>query len=294
MKNLINYLYGIYINKITSYNSSYIICDDKNIIYLFSKLDNVNNINLIKNILIKSNPSLKYYHFKFNIYNDVCSYIDGSYYTLVVLDNDYNMDVDFIDMISFYDMTRLYNYKPISWEILWESKIDYFLSQDNINEIKDKKIAVNFWYYIGIAENALLYLKRVNLHFKPTPNDVLCFSHRRILVPCKKIDFYNPNEFIVDYKVRDVAEYIKSLFYSNKDYFSELEYFLKTNSVSVYSASILYARIVYPSIFFDYYESREEIFSSSLLSNFEEYEKFLKKTYELINSYVSIDKISWL
>ena len=296
MKNLLNYLYSINIDKVKEFNNGYIIKDLNNNLYLLNNVDNKSNINSVINILIGNRLKVKHYLYRFNIYNQVLTYVDGKYYTLVKLDSDYNEEIDFVDMLAFYNSVNINNLKInyVLWEEKWENKINYFLNQDLNNQVKDKKIIIYFWYYIGVAENSLLYLKNINNNFKTGGHNGFCFTHRRISFPCKKIDFYNPNDFYIDIKERDIAEYIKSLFYNNEDYLTELDYYFKTNILSNYDASMLYARIVYPSVFFDYYESRDESFNYPLLFDTDKFEIFIKKTYELINSYVQINKIDWL
>ena len=296
MKNLLNYLYSINIDKVKEFNTGYIIKDLNNNLYLLNNVDNKSNINSVINILIGNRLKVKHYLYRFNIYNQVLTYVDGKYYTLVKLDSDYNEEIDFVDMLTFYNSVNINNLKInyVLWEEKWENKINYFLNQDLNNQVKDKKIIIYFWYYIGVAENSLLYLKNINNNFKTGGHNGFCFTHRRISFPCKKIDFYNPNDFYIDIKERDIAEYIKSLFYNNEDYLTELDYYFKTNILSNYDASMLYARIVYPSVFFDYYESRDESFNYPLLFDPDKFEIFIKKTYELINSYVQINKIDWL
>ena len=45
---------------------------------------------------------------------------------------------------------------------------------------------------------------------KHVPKSFLC--HKRMYYPNNTINYFDPTNFIVDYKSRDVAEYIKSCF----------------------------------------------------------------------------------
>ena len=44
-------------------------------------------------------------------------------------------------------------------------------------------------------------------------NEKVVLSHRRINYPCMEYEFYNPLEYIFDIQVRDISEYLKSMFF---------------------------------------------------------------------------------
>lgn len=298
MKNLINYLYKIEITDIIKEDNYYLIKEMGNT-YLFSEINNMGNFMYIYNICNILNQSMFFsYKVKTNIYNDFITEIEGKKYYLLYLNNDYKCEVDFLDMLNFYDKSSNFlknNFKyQLNWDVLWESKIDYLTKHIENNKISNKRLLILLYYYLGVSENALLYIKEIKSNYTFSINDKVSFTHRRVVLPCKKIFFYNPQNFIIDLEVRDIAEYIKSLYYNDLDYLNDLEYYLKVSNLTKYSASLLYVRIVYPSLFFDYYESKSDIFYFEKFYNIGEYESFIKKTYELINSYVNIEKISWL
>ncbi len=66
-------------------------------------------------------------------------------------------------------------------------------------------------YYIGLTENAISYLKYSNLK-----NNHIGIQHIRVKYNDNLTNFYNPINLIIDYKVRDIAEYFKSLFFDSK------------------------------------------------------------------------------
>ncbi|MBO4600759.1 MAG: hypothetical protein J5634_00820 [Bacilli bacterium] len=298
MENVINYLYSLDIENIYKNNNSYII-KSKNSYYCLNKIDFIND--KMKNFINQIN-SVNYnnsfcYKFQKNIYNEYISRIEDDSYILLNIDQNYNKEIDFFDMLDFYNKSKmLINNQSfnINWDILWENKIDYLLNHLEHSKIYNKKIIPYFYYYIGLSENALLYIKKLKTNILIDKKLNPCFVHRRIDEKNFKISFLNPLNFLIDIKERDVASYIKTLFYKNDDYLNDLDYYLKTNNLSAYEASLLYARIVYPSHFLDYYENHEQTELNVFSFNPESYENFIKKTYELINSYVSIDKIVWL
>lgn len=293
MTNIINYLYNLNIIEEVNYNNYTIYRTTKSSYYL-EKISDVSSFNKIYGYCEYLN---KFAFFSFNavinIYNSILSKIENDIYVLVNIGNDYEKKVDFIDMIDFYNRS----YKILqnnteyrnNWEYLWENKINYLYNHFKNNEFNNNNISELFFYYLSIAESALLYVKDIKYNLRTNNN--LSISHRRVLSNCDRFSFYNPVFFIVDLKIRDIASYIKSAYYSGEDYENDLVYYLKTNFIDTYNASMLYARLIYPSYFFDCYESGNLHLNINKFVNTQDYEQFLKKTYEIINSYVHINNI---
>ena len=111
----------------------------------------------------------------------------------------------------------------------------------------------------------------------------------------------NPLSFVFDLEVRDVAEYLKSMFFKKDIEYclDELKSYLSIRKLNIYEYHMFYARLLYPSYYFDVYDSvmnknanEEELVKIVKRSN--DYEKFLKKTYLEISKYVRLDKIDWI
>lgn len=294
MKEIISYLYKLNIIDEFKYNNQLIYKSDKSN-YLFYEVENINNIMFINNCVNILNQNRFFsYKFMLNIYNDIFSVYQEKRFVIIDIGNDYSKEVSFEDMLLFYDETTKILINKIkyknNWDILWENKINYLINHFNSNYVSMKNYEVIFNYYISIAETALQYLIECKTKYKN--NDKISFVHRRINYPNIKFDFYNPLNYIVDLEVRDISEYIKELYYSNENYLIELDFYLKTHNLDYYLASILFSRIIYPSVFFDDYE--KNIILVKKYNNFDSYEKFVKKIYDLISSYIQIDSIDWL
>ena len=296
MENAISYLYGFVINKKVIYKEKTIYYTDRGI-FLFSEVDDAPKVYQIYNFIKSMNNYSKYlYTFYYNIYGDIITKTNECSFSLIKIDDSYNKKIDFIEMIEFYDWS--YKNIPIeykknytnNWNTLWESKINYLLSHFNNNILTNKNYVLIFNYYISVAESALEYIMKLKEKSLLNYKDVL--SHRRILSSNIKLDFYNPLNLIIDIEQRDIGEYIKSLYYKDEDYINELHYYLKIHKLDSYNASMLYARIVYPSIFLDDYESNNVSINKYI--DFNKYENFIKKIYEVISSYINIDNIDWL
>ena len=109
------------------------------------------------------------------------------------------------------------------------------------------------------------------------------------------------NHINADTKVRDVAEYLKAMFFKkDMEYcLDELRSYLSIRKLNIYEYHMFYARLLYPSYYFDVYDSvmnknvnEEELVKIVKRSN--DYEEFLKKTYLEISKYVRLDKIDWI
>ena len=187
----------------------------------------------------------------------------------------------------------------MNWSKLWEAKVDYFEYQIIHIARKYKMLYKTLDYYIGLAENAISYVKEIEHQangniFAPTT-----ISHKRVNTNYTLFDLYNPINFVVDYKIRDISEYIKMSFFENKNIWKEIKYIFSTYQFSQYSLKLLYARLLYPSYYFDIYDEiiekdLDEKIIFNIIEKSEEYEDFLYKMYNFINYYVSIPQIKWI
>lgn len=109
-----------------------------------------------------------------------------------------------------------------NWTKLWTNKIDYIEYQILHIESKYKLLRNSIWYYIGLGENGVQYIKDNDLTKNTSTEYVI--SHRRIN------DFNelsNPLNIIVDHKSRDVSEYLKYLFIKKEYDYEEIKKYCK-------------------------------------------------------------------
>lgn len=224
-------------------------------------------------------------------------------YVMLKLNGNKDEEISIIDINEKNGLLRLNQtnsklYRN-NWAELWSSKVDYFENQ--IRELgKDKDIVLNsFSYYIGLSENAISYVNKINKVIGLDKTDNITLSHRRIFYPNISLNYYNPLSYIFDIEVRDIAEYLKSCFFGGNNALDDLDIILKTKKFSNYSYHMLYARLLYPTYYFDVYEgiinnNLEEEKLIPIISKVNEYEEFLKKAYQLISKYTSLERIDWL
>ncbi len=244
--------------------------------------------------------------------NDIIMNINGSFLTSINGFNYILMSVvnpkeefDIFDIVNIASKLHLNNntsklYRN-NWGTLWMQKIDYFEYQIRELALNKPVVKDSFSYYIGLAENAISYVNNINARF-PNVSSTVVLAHRRVFYPNYKLNFFNPLSFIFDLEVRDVAEYLKAMFFAidtEYEVLEDLKSYLSIRSLSVYDASMLYARLLYPSYYFDIYEEvmnkeRDEEDLVRVIKKADLYEDFLKKAYLEITKYAMIERIDWL
>lgn len=209
--------------------------------------------------------------------------------------------------ISLAEINYLSNLKISSdklirsnWYRLWIKKIDYFEQQINQMGKQYPYLVDSFNYFIGLAENAISYLKTTLDEYKPEPIDVPKISHDRLRLNDTSYDFYHPLNIILDHKSRDLAEYIKNSFFNNNfNIIEELTTYFNYNYYSHYGMRLLVARILYPSFYFDLYEQVitnqiKEYKLTNITSQISNYELYLKDIFLLLKKYYNLEDIDWI
>ncbi len=299
MKKLIENQYQIVIDILYEENNYYYFIYEDN--YFYFKPCSLNDEQLKElMIIIDENDYLKSKSHIF-INNISGSYITEGYILFKVQGlKDYECDIN--DLITFNTMSIVRDQKQrnkSNWPDLWSLKMDYFEYQ--IREIgKDKKLILSsFSYFLGLAETAISYLNKINTLVELSDDDRYCLTHTRVIHPNEGINFYDPLSYIIDFEVRDIVEYIKSEFYQGEDIFIELDKYFKNHKVGEYSIHLIYARMIYPSTYFDIYEKviHNELDEDSLIifiKKSNDYLEMLKKLKLYLSNYVTLININYL
>lgn len=214
---------------------------------------------------------------------------------------------DIFYMLDYNDTIKPNNIiGRMNWANLWSSKVDYF--EYHIGHLIKKYpyIYKTIDYYLGLAENAISYVKDIKM-----PASLISICHRRIGVTSTLFDLYNPFNLVIDYKVRDIAEYIKSVFFYGENSCVEgvvnsenmivdkcniiLESIFKKYIFDNEALKLLFARLLFPSYYFDLYEnvidnSLNENVISCIIKKSSAYEEFLK----IILLKTPIPYVEWL
>lgn len=300
MKNLLEYYYNIYPDKIFSDNRViYFFIDDIKY-YLVPFNRNLEDLNVLVELTNKLYlKGIKVHTFIKN--KDDKFYVDNNEekYVLLRVNTNEDEELDIYDIIRFNNLEIINDNKLNggSWIKRWENTVDSFERQvTELNKEYPELLNV-FDYYIGLAENAISYVNNINFN----NNEPLYLSHKRIKLPLKTGIIYNPLGFIFDYKVRDLSEYIKESFFNSEVNEEEIYEFIDKN-IEYYNLNdikLLYGRLLYPTYYFDLFESvlnkeKEEKELKKIVALSENYELFLRELYNNLKIKYNIEPVDWI
>ena len=292
MNNFIEYFYNIKVKKKKKNNDCYSFIYNGYVYKLY--LYDESNINLILSI----NKQLLGYtlisEIILNKDNNPISIYNGIKYLLIKIFTHNNKIT--LEDISYFDNSLYTNGLKVNWGMLWSNKIDYIEEMIAENGKKYPIIVDSFNYFVGLAENAISYYNSIPIN----NNYTYYISHKRIRINDTTESLYNPLNIIFDYKVRDVAEYIKNAFFlNNTNIFNELDAYLKFNKLSLTDIKLLIARVLYPSFYFELYEdilvnNKDEKIIVPIINMLPKYEKYLNMVITYFKKNYNIDEILWL
>ena len=305
MEQFLKYFYDIYIDNIYKKDNKYYFYKDNSLFCVVKNYRLPEELKDILEICYEMQNRFPVSQIVFNKFGQISSDYDNNNYILLKINTSMSSDITINDIIKINNSLFLNKDKKElyrnNWAKLWESKVDYFEYQ--IKELgRNKKIILNsFSYYIGLAENAIIIANICELYNKDNMNEKIVLSHRRINYPCMEYEFYNPLDYIFDIQVRDVSEYLKSMFfYTDRNHTTkELKNYLLSTRLSNYEANMLYARLLYPTYYFDIYEKviedlKEESELLDIINKVDEYELFLKEAYFELSRMYKIEQINWI
>jgi len=276
MRNTIQYYYGIEVDDITYQNNKYYF-DDYVLAQIYKDID-MNIYSYVSKIGISN------YEIIPNKNNEYVTIIDNKKYILLKKSsNRHSLNFSNLEKNNIFIKSN----ELIPWDTLWENKIDYY--EKHVKTLSSLKIKDTFHYYVGLSENAISLYKTIK------QEDNVYLSHIRL---SNDEDYLNPINFIVDYRVRDIAEYTKKLFFMRKLNLNDLFLYFRRNNFSVHEYLLFYVRLLYPSYYFDAYDLVAQGEDDSILDNYilriNSYEIFLKDVYLYLKQYVDIPRIDWL
>lgn len=281
--NFINNYYEF--NHNNNYYRLYILNEEYNIynynnIYTINK-ELINNTLISEIILNKDKNIITTYH---NIN-----------YILLKINCNINKDIT-LEEIDYLSKVKIVNNNKSNWGLLWSKKIDYLEELISENGKKYPQVVNSFNYFIGLSENAISYYNNIDID-----NNMMHYISHKRLKPTDKVDsLYNPLNIIYDYRVRDVAEYIKNSFWTdNHNIYNELNNYLYKNNLSLNEVKLLISRVLFPSFYFDLYEdifnyNKDEKILNNIISRIDEYEEYLNSIIIYFKRFYPIDEIEWL
>lgn len=299
MKQAINFYYSLEITDLFIENGIYhftLSNDDYYFVYYNRSIEDLKD--LLTCIYELKQKNIDAHEIVLNNKKEALTKIDDINYVLIKVHNKDKI-IDLVDIIDYNRKLVLSNIKSSlyrnNWATLWSTKIDA-IEETLINTSVHPLVEKTVDYYIGLAENAIYFLNNIKW---PKEDAKIVLSRKRVNYPNYKLNYFNPLNFIFDVEVRDVAEYLKSMFFAGENPQEELISYLKIAKLSPYSCNMLFARLLYPSYYFDVLEKvlDKKVNPDALvkiIQKNESYENFLKKAYEVLSSYAQLDKIEWL
>lgn len=294
MKNALSYYYGLDVDNIHQKDKTFYF-KYENFEYILIKIDNI-NIEIIYEMATKLNQiGILCHQIILNNNKQVATKINDEDYVLMKTFTT-KEKINLNDIINFNNINYVEDKKLtfVDWYTLWTEKIDYFEYQ--ISQIGKKYpiIRKSFSYYIGLSENAITLVKN-------TPTDKLYYglNHKRISYKDNMQSLYNPLNFIIDIRFRDVCEYFKSSFFNKVNIENEIMLYFYYNDLNYNESCYFFARMLFPTYYFDIYEKIinneiDEIKLNDIISLAKDYEVLLKKIYLYLKNKVNLPNFEWL
>ena len=252
MENVLAYYYNINIDKTNKINNNYYFFH-KNNNYVFhiyereiEEAEELYDLNeYIRSLRLPS------YKIILTNQNNILVEYEKNFYVLMIMPNINNRIIKYDDLKIKIPIQKEYKYiNKSNWKGLWERKVDYIENQFFQTKNKYPIISENINYYIGMWENAISY----NID-NTKAQSTKFLSTRRIKIDTDLIALLNPLEFVIDTKERIIGDYLKS-FVMNENYTKlRLEQMLNTEKFTKEEIINLLSRILFPSYYFDLYES---------------------------------------
>lgn len=301
MKTILNYYYNLYPDNIIKVKTGYYFFYEEYKYYIVPVNRPIEDLKLLTEVNKKLQKlSLAGYIILNDKDNKEYIEFESKNYVVLKVIIDEEKELSIKEILAFNNALKTRQSSVLTkenWKQLWSDKVDYFEYQMSVSKNNDY-LERSFNYYIGLAENAISYVSDTFLE-EQIKDEELVLSHKRIPAKPTNYKIYNPLSFIFDYEVRDVAEYIKAKFFNKNLNWDEIEELLYTRKYSTFSLRLLYARLLYPSYYFDIYESYKNHVSKEkemkeIISLTEEYEEFLFDMYMLIKKITPIPEIRWI
>ena len=294
MKNLLSYYYNMDIDTINDKEDDvlHFYIDYQEYYFVKFKRPITDLIAIYK--LINSYKN-KYHHIISNKFGYIYTNYNKENYVLLKINSAPHSENIINEILN--NKKSVHNIKDLNrtnWSALWSDKIDYIEYQ--VGELAKEYPLINktINYYIGLGENAIAYFNNIELN-----NKRLFISSKRLFFPNYNINFYNPLNIIIDYEVRDIAEYVKSAFYNESDIKLEIINLINKNILDEVDYNLLFARLLYPSYYFDYIQKILEGKTSEeglikYVEKVQDYEQFLNWIYNKISLKYKLIKVDWL
>lgn len=252
--------------------------------YILQEINDLNSINVIYRIINNNNLEKNYYKIIQTNKKELAMRYNNKLYILLEIRENTNPNSNEINITWDNDCINRSN-----WYDLWIKKNKYIINQ--YEEILRNLPKINgiIDYYIGLAENAIEYMK---LH-----NDI--DFHKKIQISSKRyIETSNPLNIVLDCKERYITEKIKYNFFelNQEPNIKEIINEIQKNELLPHR---IISRLIYPTYFFDIIENMQnaELVEKQirvLTKKATSYENLTKRIIFYLGQKYKIKNIDWL
>ena len=290
MKNVIYTYYNILLDEINKDGNNYFFYFNNEFYIFYLILNDINVVGLIYKFVKENN--IESFEIILNKDGKLFCDVDNKKYSLLKIKGILKYEIKF-EEFKFYPIDK----EPHNWGELWSERLDYYEIQLRELGYNYQTVLNSFGMFSGLAENAILYFNMSKKMFNDS--EVVGIVHNRMNYPCYLIDYNNPLNFVIDYNIRDIAEYIKAYLLSD-DY--ELNYvliLLERLNVNGLMFNLLYSRLLYPTFYFDVFdkiilEDGKDSDIVDILNVVDKYLDMLNKIYLKFKDKYSMLNVEWL
>ena len=295
MENAIKYYYGLNISSFNKLDNGYLFNSNNDVYYLersYYSDKRIKEVFELNRRMVKYNVLV--HEIILNNFNQIVTLLDNKPYILMRISVNLNKKINLSDIAYFSYLTYnlIDNKKVVSWGEKWQKKIDYYEQQ--AFEIGKKYILAMeyFNYYVGMSENAIEYVNSIDYKIPS-----ISFCHIRSSL--NPLEFYNPFNFIIDLKVRDLSEYVKYKFFYDNISIKEIDSYIKNERLNNIDLNYFYSRMLFPTYYFDLFEQImdglvDEKNIVYIVNKSKEYETFLHNLGVYLSKFTKIEYIEWL
>ena len=290
MKNVIYTYYNILLDEINKDSNNYFFYYNQELYIFYLVLNDINVVEFIYKFIKENN--IESFEIILNKDGKLFTDVDNKKYSLLKIKGILKYEVKF-EEFKFYPIDR----EPHNWGELWSERLDYYEIQLRELGYKYQTVLNSFGMFAGLAENAILYFNLTKKMFND--NEVVGIVHNRMNYPCYLIDYNNPLNFVIDYNIRDIAEYIKSYLLSEYYELDNVLVLLDRLNINSLMFNLLYSRLMYPTFYFDIFdkiilEDGEDADIVVVLNVVNKYLDMLNKIYLRYKDKYNMINVEWL
>lgn len=214
------------------------------------------------------------------------------YVLLKLLVEKTEKEIDLNNLLLFANLTLNFT-SELRWIDKWIQKTDALESNRSELLSKNETLKKTLDYYLGISENAIMYVKYHSSNVGKIYQ--LHLQHERLNTKTQKyIMFYNPFYIIFDIRVRDISELIKQYILEGKNYKKLLKEIIEIMKINSNEIGLIVSRIMFPTYYFDFIEDENSFANKKIITFSSYYLDTMNEIIKLASNYYEIPMPDYL